>query len=68
MKKKISITIDEAIYHKLIDIWKEEQQNILKSQNPLPVSLSEIAEKLLAEKLLSPQERAILTIRKKGTG
>lgn len=47
MKRKISITVDEEIYKKLIAIWKKEQESALKLQEPRPIKLSEIAEKIL---------------------
>ena len=51
MKRKISITIDEEIYKKLIAIWKQEQEKALKSKEPYPVKLSEIVEKTLKKGL-----------------
>lgn len=51
MKRKISITVDEEIYKKLISAWKTEQEKVLKLENPKPVKLSEIAEKILKKGL-----------------
>lgn len=47
MKKKISITVDEEIYKNLIELWKKEQENSLKSSEPRPVKFSKTAEKVL---------------------
>lgn len=51
MKRKISITVDEEIYEKLMGLWKREQQKNLISKKPRPVKLSEVAEKVLRKGL-----------------
>lgn len=47
MKRKISITVSEEIYRKIMEIWKKEQEENLKSKNPRPIKLSETSEKIL---------------------
>ncbi len=47
MKRKISITVSEEIYRKIMEVWKKEQEENLKSSHPRPIKLSQTAEKLL---------------------
>jgi hypothetical protein len=51
MKKKISISVDEEIYQRLMKIWIKEQKKSLSSDEPKPVKLSVIAEKVLGRGL-----------------
>jgi len=51
MKRKISITVSEDIYKKIMEVWRKEQEGNLKSSNPRPIKLSETAEKLLEKGL-----------------
>lgn len=51
MKRKISVTVSEGIYRKIMEIWKKEQEESLKSENPRPIKLSETAEKILEKGL-----------------
>jgi hypothetical protein len=51
MKRKISVTLEEGIYNKLLEIWKKEQAKSLKSENPKPITISEIVEKIVKKGL-----------------
>lgn len=51
MKKKISATVDEEVYNKLMKLWKEEQQKALRLKNPKAVKFSKIIEKILMKGL-----------------
>ena len=51
MKEKISITVSEEIYKKIMEVWKREQEGNLKSSHPRPIKFSETAERLLEKGL-----------------
>jgi hypothetical protein len=51
MKKKISVTINEDVYEKIMALWKEEQKKALNSEIPEAVKVSEIVEKILRKGL-----------------
>ncbi len=47
MKRKISVIVSEEICRKIMEVWKKDQEENLKSPNPRPIKLSQTAEKFL---------------------